>query len=147
IDGELFYTENQGDWIGSGGLWHLRKGDFTGNPAGLKWAHLPESPVKLTYQEFVSRIDIREEKKPNGKYIKPENIPDEENYLTAQTALKIVRFMRLTAVCLSHGILGITNYETVKIPERYFEPLEGKILESDQGMNMITRVFLEKVNV
>ncbi|MDZ7690895.1 MAG: hypothetical protein U5K69_07120 [Balneolaceae bacterium] len=28
IDGELFYTENQGDWIGSGGLWHVEKGDF-----------------------------------------------------------------------------------------------------------------------
>lgn len=146
IDGELFYTENQGDWIGSGGLWHLRKGDFTGNPAGLKWAHLPESPVKLTYQEFVSRIDIREEKKPNGKYIKPENIPDEENYLTAHAVRKFFPSMRLPAVWLPHGILGISNSEPVKIPEGYFGPFEGQILVGDQGMSMISRVFLEKVN-
>src|SRR3546814_15088828 len=56
IGDELFYTENQGDWIGSGGLWHLRKGDFTGNPAGLKWAHLPESPVNLPYKDRKSVV-------------------------------------------------------------------------------------------
>src|SRR5687768_634047 len=28
IDGELFYTDNQGDWIGSGAVWHLPQGAF-----------------------------------------------------------------------------------------------------------------------
>ena len=36
IDDELFYTDNQGDWQGSGALWHVPKGVFTGHPAGLK---------------------------------------------------------------------------------------------------------------
>jgi hypothetical protein len=25
IDGELFYSDNQGDWMGSGGIWHVKK--------------------------------------------------------------------------------------------------------------------------
>ncbi|MEQ8811600.1 MAG: hypothetical protein RIE59_21195, partial [Imperialibacter sp.] len=45
INGELFYADNQGDWIGSGGVWHIKKGSFTGHPAGLKWADREESPV------------------------------------------------------------------------------------------------------
>jgi glucose/arabinose dehydrogenase len=34
IDGELFYDDNQGDWMGSGGIWHVTKGTFAGHPAG-----------------------------------------------------------------------------------------------------------------
>ncbi|MGV3658253.1 MAG: hypothetical protein ACO1NX_09870, partial [Chitinophagaceae bacterium] len=45
IDGELFYTDNQGDWIGSGAVWHLPKGAFIGHPAGLRWSSLPNAPV------------------------------------------------------------------------------------------------------
>src|SRR5687767_2369163 len=41
IDGELFYTDNQGEYIASGGLWHVKKGDFMGNPAGLAWTRNP----------------------------------------------------------------------------------------------------------
>ena len=34
-EGDIFYSENQGDWIGSGFITHVEEGDFTGNPAGL----------------------------------------------------------------------------------------------------------------
>ena len=30
--GDIFYTENQGDWVGSGRMTHLELGDFAGNP-------------------------------------------------------------------------------------------------------------------
>ena len=36
-DGELFYSDNQGEWMGSGGIFHVKKGSFTGHPAGLRW--------------------------------------------------------------------------------------------------------------
>jgi glucose/arabinose dehydrogenase len=52
IDGELFYTENQGDWIGSGGLWHVEKGDFTGHPAGLRWTDKSNSPLDMTTEQL-----------------------------------------------------------------------------------------------
>ncbi|MFY7910494.1 MAG: auracyanin family protein, partial [Emticicia sp.] len=44
--GDIFYTENQGDWVGSGRMTHLEKGDFAGNPEGLKWTSEPESPLR-----------------------------------------------------------------------------------------------------
>ena len=32
LEGDLFYAENQGDWVGSGNITHVEKGDFVGNP-------------------------------------------------------------------------------------------------------------------
>ncbi|GAA5221335.1 hypothetical protein [Membranihabitans marinus] len=145
IDGEFFYTENQGDWIGSGGLWHIEEGDFSGNPAGLKWAHLPNSPVDLTYKDFVSKIDIRENKRPDGRYIKPENVV-KESYQTAFDVEEIFPAMKLPAVWLPHGILGISSAQPLEIPEENFGPFGGQILVGDQGMSMISRIMLEKVN-
>ena len=36
--GDICYTENQGDWVGSGRMTHLERGDFAGHPEGLKWS-------------------------------------------------------------------------------------------------------------
>jgi glucose/arabinose dehydrogenase len=46
-DGAVFYTENQGDWIGSGWLTHVEEGDFVGQPKGLRWSGEPGSPLSL----------------------------------------------------------------------------------------------------
>jgi glucose/arabinose dehydrogenase len=46
-DGEIFYTENEGDWVGSGWMTHLEPGDFAGNPASLVWSDHPKSPISL----------------------------------------------------------------------------------------------------
>ena len=37
IDGELYYTDNQGDWVASGSIMPLQKGTFAGHPASLVW--------------------------------------------------------------------------------------------------------------
>ena len=36
-DGNLFCTENQGDWNGTSSLHHIREGKFYGHPASLVW--------------------------------------------------------------------------------------------------------------
>ena len=69
IDGEFFYDDNQGDWQGSGGIFHVSKGSFTGHPAGLRWTNLPNSPLKLTTQQLYAKVDQRQVKK-EGQYIK-----------------------------------------------------------------------------
>ena len=51
-DEDIFYTENQGDWVGSGRMTHLEVGDFSGNPAGLKWTDHPQSPLKLKPEDI-----------------------------------------------------------------------------------------------
>lgn len=145
VDGELFYTDNQGDWIGSGGVWHLSKGSFIGHPAGLRWTGMPNSPVKLTTEQLYAKVNPRQEKNAQGRYIKPENVVNEK-FVTLMDLKKEIPELRLPAVWLPHGILGISNSEIVTIPEGNFGPFEGQLLVGDQGQSKIMRVFMEKVN-
>ena len=145
IDGDLFYTENQGDYMGSGGLWHIEKGTFTGHPAGLRWTGLPNSPLSLTTEEFDKVIDPRKVKNERGRYIKPENIVDEE-FLTMADVKDKLPGLKLPAIWFPYGIHGISTSEPVKIPKGHFGPFEEQILVGDQGQSKIMRVFLEKVN-
>lgn len=144
IDDELFYTENQGDWVGSGGIWHVRKGDFSAHPGGLAWTDRPESPVKMTIEQVHAKMDPRIENDEQGNSIKPENRQSDEIITMADMQAEFPE-MRLPAVWLPHGIYGISNAEMVKIPEGNFGPFEGQLLVGDQGQSKIMRVVLEKV--
>jgi len=145
LNGELFYTENQGDWIGSGGLWYLPKGAFTGHAAGLVWTDQPNSPLKLKQEKLFSIVDERRTRNAEGRAVKPENIIHEE-FKTMADVKKSIPELQLPAVWLPHGILGISSSEPVIIPEGSFGPFAGQILVGDQGMSMINRIFLEKIN-
>ncbi|MDT0648098.1 c-type cytochrome [Zunongwangia sp. F260] len=145
IDGEVWYTENQGDWVGSGGIWKVEKGDFTVHPGGLRWANMPTSPVDLGIENIHEYISPRRDKDELGKHVKPENRVDEEIITMADMQEKLPA-LKLPAVWLPHGILGISNSEMVKIPEGNFGPFEGQMLVGDQGQSKIMRVFMEKVN-
>lgn len=145
IDGELFYTDNQGDYMGSGGLWHLEKGDFTGHPAGLAWTEMAGPPFKLTSEQFEAVVDPRKIKNTHGRYIKPENVVDEE-FITLYEAKEKIPSIKLPAVWLPHGIHGISNSEPLQIPKGHLGPFEGQVLVGDQGQSKIMRVMLEKVN-
>ncbi len=35
--GNLFITDNQGDWVGTSAMFHVRQGNFYGHPASLLW--------------------------------------------------------------------------------------------------------------
>ena len=145
IDDELFYTDNQGDWVGSGSIMQVKKGAFMGHPASLAWTSLPNSPIKLTEKEFYFKNDARLEYDKKGNVIKPENVINEK--LVAEFEMKAnFKELQLPAVWLPHGILGISNSEIVKIPEGVFGPFAGQLLVGDQGQSMISRVFMEKVN-
>ena len=145
IDGELFYADNQGDWIGSGGIVHVKKGVFTGNPAGLVWADRPESPVKLTQEQLFTKADPQITKDEFGRDVKPENVAN-ENFVTLYEMEKSFPAIQLPAVWLPHGILGISNSEILEIPEGVFGPFAGQVLVGDQGQSKVMRVFMEKVN-
>ncbi|MEH3113799.1 hypothetical protein [Pedobacter terrae] len=144
IDGQFYYTENQGDWVGSGGLWKVNKGDFMGHPASLRWTNLPNSPVKLQSDFFYSQIDERRTKNEQGRYIKPENRVN-ESFKTLFDMKKVFPELRLPSVWLPYGILGISSAEPVKIPANTFGPFAGQILVGDQGMSIISRIFMETV--
>ena len=145
IDGELFYTDNQGDWVGSGSIMPVKKGGFMGHPASLVWTNQPNSPLKLTQQEIFSKINPRIEFGPDSQQVKPENKVNEK-FMTEFEMKKFIPELQLPAVWLPHGILGISTSEIVKIPKGVFGPFEGQLLVGDQGQSKIARVFMEKVN-
>ena len=123
LAGDLFYSENQGDWVGSGGITHVETGDFMGNPAGLKWSGEPGSPVSLT------KADIPDTGEPKF-----------------EVARRVPR-LKTPAVWFPHTILGIsTSAILVDSTRGAFGPFAGQLFVGDQGQSKIMRVFLEKVN-
>ncbi|MEM6699252.1 MAG: plastocyanin/azurin family copper-binding protein, partial [Bacteroidota bacterium] len=140
---EFFYADNQGDWIGSGGIVHVEKGDFTGHPAGLEWTSLEGSPISLTDEELYAVADPRFS--PPGEAIKPENIEDEVPQPLYDVAEKIPQ-VKLPAVWLPHGILGISLAEMVEDKTGgAFGPFAGQVFIGDQGQAKLMRVDMEKV--
>ncbi len=143
VDGEFFYAENQGDWMGSGFITHVAKGDFVGHPAGLRWADRPESPVTVRVDDIYSRVDPRSNP-VGGPYVKPENLPGRGTPLFE--VAKEVKGIKTPSVWLPHGILGISTSDILTIPDNQrFGPFGGQLLIGDQGQSKIARVFLEKV--
>lgn len=145
IDGELYYTDNQGDWVAAGSIMPLKKGTFAGHPASLVWDTAASSPVKLKQQQIFSKINPRLEFDKEGQPVKPQNIVNEQ-FLTKAEMKKNLPELQVPLVWLPHGILGISSSEIVKIPEGSFGPFAGQLLIGDQGQSILSRVFLEKVN-
>jgi azurin len=122
---DIFYAENQGDWVGSGRVTHLEKGDFAGNAGGLRWTKEPESPVKLT-REDLAKVD-------NGQ-------PMFE-------AAKVIKELKLPAVWFPHTLMGISTADILEdTTQGAFGPFAGQYFVSDQGHSKIMRMTLEKVN-
>jgi cytochrome c551/c552 len=131
LNGELFYTDNQGDWMGTGGIFQVKKGSFMGHPAGLKWAGLPNSPVKLTEKQFFAERDNRQEK-------------DDKQFL--YQLKEKYDMVQLPAVWLPYGVHGVSTAELILDDTKgSFGPFTGQIFVGDQGQSNIMRVVLEKV--
>ena len=122
---DVFYAENQGDWVGSGRVTHLEKGDFAGNAGGLNWTKEPESPLKLT-KEDLKIVD-------NGEPM--------------YEAAKKIKELKLPAVWFPHTIMGISTADIIEDQTNgAFGPFGGQYFVADQGHSKIMRMSLEKVN-
>lgn len=122
-NGDIFYGENQGDWIGSGWITHIEKGDFLGHPGGLRWTDDEQSPLKLAYEDV-----------PNT---------GEPMYAAAET----VEELKLPTIWFPHTIMGISTSAIIEDnTEGGFGPFAGQLLVGDQGHSKLMRVYLDKVN-
>ena len=56
LQGDLFATDNQGDWVGTSKLYHIQEGNFYGHPASLIWKQGWDkgSPFELPIEELDS---------------------------------------------------------------------------------------------
>lgn len=123
-DEEVFYTENQGDWVGSGRMTHLEKGDFAGNPEGLVWTGEPNSPLKLKMQDI-------EEQSGMSLYEYSKKVPE----------------LKAPAIWFPHTILGISTSDILfDTTGGKFGPFEGQLFVGDQGHSKVMRVYMEKIN-
>jgi azurin/glucose/arabinose dehydrogenase len=121
-EGDIFYAENQGDWVGSGSITHVAEGDFVGNPAGLIWADQPGSPVKLR------KGDIPDTAEP--KYEVAKRVPG----------------LKTPSVWIPHSIMGNSTSGILTYSNNgNMGPFKGQLFVGDQSQSKISRVFLEKV--
>ncbi|MFB6272931.1 MAG: plastocyanin/azurin family copper-binding protein [Salinibacter sp.] len=122
VKGDLFVAENQGDWIGSGRISHVERGDFLGHPAGLRWSDRPSSPLDLA----------------------PDSIPD--TGAPMHEVAEQVPSLKLPAVWFPQGIMGISTSDIlVDTTGGAFGPYSGQLFVGDQGQSKVMRVFLETV--
>ena len=117
-EGDLFYADNQGEWVASNKLHHVRKGDFFGHQAGLKW--LSQSPFK-----------DRPEKVLSGMRYDAEKAPD----------------LNPPAIWFPYGRMGQSASEPIwDTTGGKFGPFAGQCFIGDQTRSSVMRVAMEKVN-
>lgn len=143
VDGEFFYGDNQGDWMGSGFVMHVGKGDFAGHPASLNWAADPLSPVKMRQNMVYGDVPARDDPRTKPEYVANEPWTTFYDFAQKHPDMGI----KPPAVWLPHGVLGISTSEILPDETKgAFGPFAGQLFVGDQGMSKIARVFLEKVN-
>ena len=121
--GDIFYTENQGDWVGSGRITHLEKGDFAGHASSLIWSNEPGSPMTTQISDI------------------PDN--GEPMYKAAEK----VKNLKLPAVWYPHTLMGISTADMIEDKNGFMGPFfKGQYFVSDQGHSKVMRMMLEKIN-
>ncbi len=118
--GDLFFTDQQGNWIPTNNLHHLRPGAYYGNPEGLSPASLDGSPLRplaaevdgLPYPEALAKL--------------PQLVPP--------------------AVWFPYGKIGRSRTGFAMAPAGGgFAPYAGQLFVGEFTEAAVDRVFLEKV--
>ena len=121
IDGEVFYTDNQGPWNGTCGLKWLRKGSFQGHPIGNAW-----------YEE-TDAIGPRPKDPKSGSRI--------------MTEAKKIPELEPTAILFPYKKMGQSASGIVcDTSDGKFGPFQNQMFVCDQTFSSVMRVDLEKVN-
>ena len=126
-DGDLFYADNQGEWVASNKLHHLQKGKFYGHQAPLLW--LKHSPFAgLVPDKVASGMMYDGQKGPAGG---PSGLPAVEP----------------PAIWFPYGRMGSSVSEPVwDTTGGKFGPFAGQCFVGDQTKSVVMRVAMEKVN-
>jgi hypothetical protein len=124
-DGEIFYTDNQGEWCATSKLAAIHRGEFHGHPWGVASCRRPESRVE-TPADGNDRI-------PNG-------------LLMPEAARQIQNFT-LPAVWFPYDKVGRSASGFVwDTTGGRFGPFEGQVFVGDKYSAEVLRVDLEKVD-
>tara|TARA_R110002073_G_scaffold60209_8_gene151207 strand:- start:1193 stop:2665 length:1473 start_codon:yes stop_codon:yes gene_type:complete len=122
LEGDIFYTDNQGPWNGTCGLKWLRPGGFMGHPGGWAWFELCEDVMGKppTMPEDGSRLHVEAKKIP-------ELVPP--------------------AILFPYDKMGKSaSGIACDTSDGKFGPFAGQLFVADQSHSTLMRVDLEKVD-
>jgi len=119
-DGDVFYTDQQGNWVPTNSLHHIRTGVFHGHPDSLKDCVRPEATLK-----------------------RPPEIP--RDIPIPEAARRIPGFV-LPAVWFPYRKMGMSATDVVlDTTGGRFGPFAGQFFVGDFTLSLLMRVWLEKV--
>lgn len=126
-DGDVFYCDNQGEWVATCKMNHLREGDYVGHPAGLRWSKDSPFAGKLPAERHLSGMLYDGQAGKNGVSGMPPVSPP--------------------AIWFPYGRMGKSASEPIwDTTGGKFGPFAGQCFVGDQTQSNIARVYLEKVN-
>lgn len=127
-DGDLFYADNQGEWVASNKLVHLQKGKFYGHQAGLRW--VKDSPFAGKVSDKVASGMMYDGQPAPGKTA-PSGMPE----------------VTPPAIWFPYGRMGQSASEPIwDTTGGKFGPFAGQCFVGDQYTAIVMRCALEKVN-
>lgn len=125
-DGDLFYSDNQGEWVVTNKIHHLKKGAFVGHQAGLRW--VKDSPFAGKVPDKVASGMRYDGVDKQGK--QTDVFPD----------------LSPPAVWFPYGRMGQSITEPIwDTTGGRFGPFTGQMFVGDQTKSNVMRVALEKV--
>ena len=124
-DGDLFYADNQGEWVAACKLHHIREGEYYGHPASLRWAK--QSPFAKTLKESYPSGMLYDGQMGQSRAGMPEPTPP--------------------CIWFPYGRMGQSASEPIwDTTAGQFGPFAGQCFVGDQTKANLMRVYLEKVN-
>lgn len=127
-DGDLFYCDNQGEWVATNKMQHLKKGKFYGHQAGLRW---------VKDSQFAGQVS---DKVTSGMMYDGQPAP-------GKTAPSGMPELDPPCIWFPYGRMGKSASEPIwDTTGGKFGPFAGQCFVGDQNNAEVMRVALEKVN-
>ena len=121
LAGDVFATDQQGNWFPTCPLMHVKRGAFHGHADSLQFISRPEATFKV-------------------------NLPLPKN-LTVAEAAKLIPAYQLPAVWFPYRKMGMSTTDILADSTKgKFGPFAGQLFCGEFTMSFVSRVFLEKVD-
>jgi hypothetical protein len=125
-EGDLFCTDNQGEWVASNKLHHVRPGEFYGHPAGLRWVKQSPFAGKLAEHVAGGMLYDGQPGKEGRRGMPPVTPP---------------------CIWFPYARMGQSASEPIwDTTGGKFGPFAGQCFVGDQAKSIVMRVYLEKIN-
>lgn len=139
-DGELFYCDNQGEWVVTNKMHHLKEGKFYGHQAGLRW--VKDSPFAGKVADKVASGMWYDGTQPALK-----KWNDLGRTLSWVKPAPVYPDIDPPCIWFPYGRMGQSVTEPVwDTTGGKFGPFAGQCFVGDQTKSNVMRVALEKVN-